>query len=82
MWIWSEDHSAMVNLDHCFLLVVRRGDEDEWFITAHRDRGDMGTAIKTFGDSAQAEDFLNKLCAAANARPAPKMHPVFKSIDQ
>lgn len=78
MWVWSHDHTAMVNLDHCFLIIVRKHSEEEYAVTVHKDRGDMGTCIKVVNTQEEAESFCNSLGAAANANgmskaPTPRL---------
>lgn len=78
MWVWSHDHTAMVNTDHCFLIIIRHHENpdlgDEWTISVHKDRGDMGTCIKVVNSQEEAESFCNSLGAAANANGNAAAH--------
>lgn len=65
MWVWSEDRTAMVNLDHCLLLIIHKSDVG-YGIMAHTTRGDMGTLLKVVDTEREAEQFLEGLGASAN----------------
>jgi hypothetical protein len=67
VWVFTEDGTAAVNLDHCFLILIRVSEAGVG-IMAYRDRGDMGTLLKVVDTEAEAHSFVNGLLASSNSQ--------------
>jgi len=67
MWVYTEDGTAAVNLDHCFLVLIRSSDTGHG-VMAYRDRGDMGTLLRVCDSEEEAKRFVNAMLASQNGR--------------